>query len=97
MLRVKNGMSAAGLLLFSVAVRADGVIANLLAFEEGIHDLVKAISIMTGVGLLVAALLRYQRYRRREQGVQMHHVVWLAIFGLVMVGIGYLPPINFDA
>lgn len=80
-----------GCVLSAYAVPKDGVLGNLLAFEGNVRGFVRAVCLLTGFGLLAGSILRYQNYRQGHFGTKISQVIWMAIFGLTMVGITYIP------
>lgn len=56
-----------------------------------ILKLVRAVSIICGVGLVLGSFLRYLEYRRNPVNVHLTMVIFSLLFGVALIILGFIP------
>jgi fumarate reductase subunit C len=59
-----------------------------------IIQLVRAVSVICGIGLLLGGILRFIEYRRNPVVVRLSMVVFMFLFGAALVIVGLIPLIQ---
>lgn len=54
-------------------------------------QLVRAVSIISGSGLILGSFLRYFDYRRNPVAVRLSAVIFMGLFGLALIFVGLIP------
>lgn len=67
------------------------VAANINEPIQVIINLVQAVSIICGTGLLLGGILRYIDYRRNPVAVRLGTVFFMFLFGAALVVVGLIP------
>lgn len=72
--------------------------AGLGEVAQGIYEpisiviqLVRAVSIISGSGLILGSLIRYRDYRRNPVAVRLSSVLFMFIFGSALILVGLIP------
>ena len=92
------GVFNAGLLLFYFTSSAYAVDKNfgdiskiILSVEVNLHFMLRALCIVTGVGLLFGGLIQIKKHIDNPAEVRLSTSIALFLIGLAMIGLAYIP------
>ncbi len=80
--------------VYSCNVNAQGfgeVAANIYEPVSMVIHLVRGVSIISGAGLVIGSILRYIEYRRNPVAVRLSAVIFMLLFGIALIIVGFIP------
>lgn len=75
----------------SAEVGLGSVAASIYEPISVVIQLVRAVSIISGSGLILGSFLRYFDYRRNPVAVRLSAVIFMGLFGLALIFVGLIP------
>lgn len=67
------------------------IAANLFSAEMNLHDIIRAIAITAGVGLILGAVMKYVRYRSNPMEAHLSMVFTNLVIGAVLILLAFIP------
>jgi hypothetical protein len=79
------------LALYRRAPSIGNVADNLLGPMTGIISVVRAISIIAGIGMVLGSIAKFADYRRNHHEVSLALVITMLLAGICLVLVGFVP------
>jgi type III secretory pathway component EscU len=68
-----------------------GIASNISEPVSLITQLLRAISIICGVGLMMGGIIKYLEYRRNPIAIRLSTVFFMFFFGIALIIVGFIP------
>lgn len=90
------------IILLSIFVTCNVIASSFGEIAQNVYEpvsmvlkLLRAVSIICGVGLLLGSIMKYMEYRRNPVAVSFGMVVFTFLFGVALIILGLIPMSEF--
>ena len=64
---------------------------NLFGAEMGIHEFIQAVCVTSGIALILAALLKFKKYRHNPIATRLSTIIFDLVLGLLLIALSFIP------
>lgn len=79
------------ILLPTIVIADSGIISNTSGAIYFVQEVVRKICLISGIGTLLCAAMRYMGYRKNPTYIKISQPVWLFIIALALILLAYIP------
>lgn len=65
---------------------------SLVGVGMTVHDLIQAVCIVTGSGLLLGAIIQYKKYRQNPIETKLSAILINVVVGIALIILAFIPP-----